>query len=801
MATDFISIPDWFSWDNQGAGIAVADLTGNGQPDLIVLQVDNPPGANQGFYRVGSNLDANGQITNGWGPWIAVPDWFSHENQGADMAIADLNGNGQPDLIIFQIDSPPGQNQGFYRIGWNLDAAGNVTGGWSPWIAIADWFSWENQGAGVAVADVSGNGQLDLIIFQVDSPEGANKGFYRIGWNLDAAGNVTGGWSPWFEVDWFSWENQDAGIAVADLDGNGRPELIVFQIDNPPGANQGYYQIGWNLDTTGKISGGWSPWVTIADWPYWDNQGAGVAAADLNQDGRAELILLQIDNPPQANQGYYRVLDLEIDLDQATANGIWRLLPENSQILAMHAALFHTNKVCFFSGSSNNPANIGQPFRSVVWDYSNGTFFRPDTPIDLFCCEHAFLSDGRLLAAGGTKEYDFGHPFLGLKDAVVFDPADDQWKRVPNMASGRWYPTLVALGGGRVLAVSGLGEDGLLNLVPEIYSEPGGWTALPSTSTWAAVPPTSTRRLPLYAHLFLLRDGRLFYAGGQYGGNEGLRPCLLDLNAKSITEVGGLEGHDEQDHRNQSASVLLPPVQDQRVMLIGGGAVGGGGHHGTEAIPNVNIIDLKAANPSYVDAAFLHFGRMHLNAVLLPDRTVLVCGGSREDESRVEATLEAELYDPVTNQWTLAAKARVPRLYHSVALLLPDGRVITAGSNPARGDEELRLEMYYPPYLFKGPRPFISSAPQAVQYGNTLEIKTPQAGSIKWASLIKPRATTHSLDTEQRVVDLPFSIQTDNTLKATVTNESNLAPPGWYMLFITDNAGVPSVATWVHLSA
>jgi hypothetical protein len=171
------------------------------------------------------------------------------------------------------------------------------------------------------------------------------------------------------------------------------------------------------------------------------------------------------------------------------------------------------------------------------------------------------------------------------------------------MAGGRWYPTLVALGDGRVPAISGLGEDGLLNLVPKIFSAASGWTALPALTSWSAVPDTSTRRVPLYAHLFLLRDGRLFYSGGQYGGNEGLNPCLLDLVTPSMTEVSGLMGHEEQNHRNQAASVLLPPAQDQRVMLIGGGAADAAAHATAEAINNVNVVDLAANQPQYRDTA------------------------------------------------------------------------------------------------------------------------------------------------------------------------------------------------------
>ena len=159
----------------------------------------------------------------------------------------------------------------------------------------------------------------------------------------------------------------------------------------------------------------------------------------------------------------------------------------------------------------------------------------------------------------------------------------------------------------------------------------------------------------------------------------------------------------------------------------------------------------------------------------------------------------AEIYDPAGNTMRAVAEAGVSRLYHSTALLLPDGRVVTAGSNPDRGDDELRLELYHPPYLFRGPRPLLDSTPAEWRYGTTVDVSTPSAMTLRWAHLIRPMATTHSDDTNQRLIDLPIVCRDACSITVAVTDNPNLAPPGWYMLFVVDDCGIPSAALWIRL--
>lgn len=536
MAVVFNQVPDWQSFENQGGNIAVADLGGNGANSLLVLRIDHPvPGPNRAFYRVGRNLDAQGGVVN-WGGWLEIPQWESNDNQHGGLAIANFGGANGRALVVFQVQHVvPGPNVGRFRIGRNLAADGTVTGGWADWKTVPNWTSWSDQGAAIAVADLDGNGQPDLVVFHIDdfhtnNPTRPNKGFYKVGKNLTNAGGIQS-WSDWIEVDWFSWFNQGAGVAITDLDANGRPEIIVFQVDAPPdGENVGWFRVGWNLDNAGVVRDGWGPWVRFDGWGSFENQGGGIALVQLGGN-RPKAAVFQVDNPVGLNRGLFAVTDLALDIDTAATKGVWRLLPYLSEVLPVHAALLHTGKVLFFAGSGNSafrfqPGFLGNEalgiFTSVVWDPASnvlqpGTFQHVPTlrrvngsVVDFFCCGHTFLSDGRILAAGGSGQYDkiivngrmenAGHGFAGIRDVLIFDADTVTWTPVDPMAHGRWYPTVIRLADGTIIVASGLDEraQGQDNNTIERNTDqaPGGWIK------------TCDFNLPLYPHLFQLRDGQ-----------------------------------------------------------------------------------------------------------------------------------------------------------------------------------------------------------------------------------------------------------------------------------------------------
>jgi hypothetical protein len=174
---------------------------------------------------------------------------------------------------------------------------------------------------------------------------------------------------------------------------------------------------------------------------------------------------------------------------------------------------------------------------------------------------------------------------------------------------------------------------------------------------------------------------------------------------------------------------------------------------------------------------------------------VLAVGGGLA-KRYVGPVYSAELFDTETETWQEMAAQTAPRVYHSTAVLLPDGRVLSAGQND--GDLQTTAEIYSPPYLFRGPRPTISSAPARARYDAQISIETPDAADIDRVALIRAGSVTHSVNFDQRYVDLPFTTGPGG-LSARVPPTAAEAPPGMYMLFVVDGDGVPSVAKWVKI--
>ena len=213
------------------------------------------------------------------------------------------------------------------------------------------------------------------------------------------------------------------------------------------------------------------------------------------------------------------------------------------------------------------------------------------------------------------------------------------------------------------------------------------------------------------------------------------------------------------------------------------------------------VIDLNAATPSWRSVASMSIPRRHLNSTLLPDGTVLVTGGTYGPGHNNAGTpvFAAELWNPATETWTTLASASVPRLYHSSAMLLPDGRVMTNGGERNISDRMAEVEVFSPPYLFKGARPTMSGAPASIGWGQRFTVQSPDAANISKVTLIRLGSPTHAFDMNQRLNVLQFT-RGAGTVDITTPANANLAPPGHYMLFIVNGNGVPSVGSIVQIS-
>jgi hypothetical protein len=217
------------------------------------------------------------------------------------------------------------------------------------------------------------------------------------------------------------------------------------------------------------------------------------------------------------------------------------------------------------------------------------------------------------------------------------------------------------------------------------------------------------------------------------------------------------------------------------------------------------VIDLNDVAPAWRSVPGMAFARRHLDATLLADGQVLVTGGTSGAgfNNVAGAVYFPELWNPATESWTTMAREPTSRVYHSTAMLLPDGRVLSSGSGEGGGvtyaNSQLSAQIFTPPYLFNpdgtlATRPTITAAPAAISYGQTISVETPNAAEVTRGTLIRLSSVTHALNMSQAVYPLTLSATGPTTVEAAGPSSGNLAPPGPYMLFLLNAAGVPSVA-------
>jgi Domain of unknown function (DUF1929) len=501
-------------------------------------------------------------------------------------------------------------------------------------------------------------------------------------------------------------------------------------------------------------------------------------------------------------------------------NGMWSTLPNTMPINPIHAALLHTGKILLVAGSGNcPPQQVGCPQGpqyspgAALMDLSSNTITTMNTSWDMFCNGMSIMQDGRVLINGGTKGYGAlavvgaqgDTPFTGLANTSIFDPASESFVDVAPTAHGRWYPTMTELNDGRMMTTSGLNDtDGLNNNTSEIWDGQQWGAEIPGNPHITDFP---TFQFPLYPRMHLLPTGHVFYSAPS--------SATVDFNPSNQTWTlvawTIYPGSDPNGERTYGTSVLLPLTPQNsyspKVMILGGD---------NPATDTTELIDLSPAGaqisaacptyaPCWVEGPKMAQKRVEMEATILPNGKVLVDGGSAADEDATTASLKAEIYDPATNSFSSAGSNAFPRLYHNTQLLLPDATVALTGGNPEQGVFENHIEIYQPAYLFNSDgsaatRPVIGAGtPGSVTYSQPFNVPTPDAANIASVVLMKAGSVTHSFDMDQRYVGLTFSASATN-LTVTGPPDSNIAPPGYYMLFLVNKAGTPSVASWVQVS-
>jgi hypothetical protein len=479
----------------------------------------------------------------------------------------------------------------------------------------------------------------------------------------------------------------------------------------------------------------------------------GVATfTDLGLDGTDGPIVLRF----QAQSAFALSGSVTV-LSSEAATGKWSgVIPW--PIVAVHLAVLPDGRVL----------SMGKSGVPQIWDPETGEFTAVPSPAWLFCSGHAFLTDGRLLVIGGHIDDS-----KGLPDATIFDYRTGSWSQGPPMAQGRWYPTATTLPSGEILALAGSDSSGRDVIVPEVWRTGTGWRQL----TGAAL------RVAWYPRMFVAPNGRVFSAGAS--------PRSRYLNTSGVgawSEVARMAAV----YRHYGSAVMYEPG---KILVAGGG-------DSTNSTPlnSAETINLNSGSPAWRSIAPMGFRRRNQNATLLPNGEVLMLGGTSLGFNDPAGSVhEAEVWNPATGAWTTLASNTVTRMYHSTAVLLPDGRVLHTGSGEGQQEVNQRnAEIFSPPYLFQGPRPTIADAPTRVGYGQSFRVESPDAGDIAQVTWVRLGATTHAFDQNQRFNRLEFS-SGSSSLSVTAPANANLAPPGHYMMFILNNAGVPSRAKVVQI--
>jgi hypothetical protein len=465
----------------------------------------------------------------------------------------------------------------------------------------------------------------------------------------------------------------------------------------------------------------------------------------------------------------------------------------------VHATLLPTGEILSHATAQNqgggNP-DPGANHRTTRVDLSHAATFSHTTvdhPTDeLYGAGHARLADGSLVELGGFAGRSGGAAGaapLGRSQSSRFAPSSDEWIPTSSMETARWGTTALTLGDGSVLALGGSHGATPGALDPEVLLG-GAWRTLTGVDLGAYLNVGDAPLDRTYPMAHVAPDGRVFWAGwdermGMIDARSGLGGWEFQANRESVQRAWG------------TSTQLLPDT----VLVVGG--VDHRGNPGASQRSAVRCL-IGGTNPTVQPTGQMLFRRADHNATILCDGSVLVTGGSARHAEGASASpwRIPEIFDPVTGTWTTASRADSARGFRSSALLLPDGRVWTGG-----GQDPLTAQVFTPAYLFRSdlsgdlaPRPVIQSAPSVAGYSGSFSVGMTSNAAISRVTLVRLGSSTHGTNSDQRFLELGFS-QSGSSLSVTAPPRGHEAPPGHYMLFAFDGAGVPSEAAIVRLGA
>ncbi len=417
-----------------------------------------------------------------------------------------------------------------------------------------------------------------------------------------------------------------------------------------------------------------------------------------------------------------------------------------------------------------------------VWDPVTNTHLTLEHTVhtDLFCSAALIVPEtGEIIIAGGDTR-PLGLINAGVADSNTFNYMDNSLVPTPtgDMTYARWYPTEITLANGKILALGG--RDGDLKGVstPELYTPGVGWTTLNGATTdlfakgW------------FYPQTWLASDGRAV--------------ALTSSGPKGSSTVVTFDPSGEG--RIVSTSLMpfkkfpdAPGVMfaQDKILTLG-------------YLNTAWIVDISGQQPKYTQVAAPRGGHSWSNMILLADGTVMLSGGSEVNNQLKGVTYEVALWNPETKAWTYGDSAEIPRLYHSTTLLLPDATVLSLGGGAPGPLKNLNGEIYKPGYLFNddgtlATRPTILDAPDKVGQRETFTVSVDDPNSITKLTLVKNGSTTHSTNSDTRIINLEFKVGADGLLHVDLPDNANVATPGYWMLFAFNTKGTPSVASMINI--